>query len=616
MRIYGKGLFFLLSSSTFAGAMFVSLSSAQTGDSSVTTGTFLSQGWSSSTREAFHYAPQGSELVPYYWFINLMDPDGTTLFKDNLSQFGVLYDNPSPGIKHHNPDYLPIGFAHQIEDHTYRGITEKHWLGLTCAACHTGAMIPKPGSNSKKQGTIIIDGAPARFDVAAFLTKLQIAVQRTNDDPEKLRTLAEKALSAGDGKTVEEIETRFHNYTRQLNEILPLYLPKIPSGPGRLDCFGAIINRVCVYDIESTQKPPAKLDAPVDFPFIWYTDRQDNIQWFGQLPNSNWLDRLSRNAGEVSGVFAQVRVTPDGFWGYRSSVDIDGLARIDKAVSSLRSPKWSDVFPAPDPGAVRRGKELFQHTCQAGGCHRDLAAEFHVDKVKPTPLKEDPNNNPYHLPNLNTDENNTKLIQTTMSDTGIMKKGPLGRPIVSPMPAAQLVGYVVAGELLGQAGVVLQAYLEYKLDQLFQVDFASATDLQKAKAKKSVQAEISQKVIAQYSMINHAKTGAPKTPIKFDPMKAGYESRSMNGIWATAPYLHNGSVPSLYALLWPKQRPKTFYTGSLVYDPVKMGFVANGSAGGTLFNTALPGNSNKGHTYGAGLSPAKKNDLLAYLKSL
>ena len=52
-----------------------------------------------------------------------------------------------------------------------------------------------------------------------------------------------------------------------------------------------------------------------------------------------------------------------------------------------------------------------------------------------------------------------------------------------------------------------------------------------------------------------------------------YKVRPLNGIWATPPYLHNGSVPNLYALLSPvAERPKTFYLGHRDYDPVCVGY--------------------------------------------
>ncbi|AUX45932.1 uncharacterized protein SOCE26_074340 [Sorangium cellulosum] len=97
----------------------------------------------------------------------------------------------------------------------------------------------------------------------------------------------------------------------------------------------------------------------------------------------------------------------------------------------------------------------------------------------------------------------------------------------------------------------------------------------------------------------------------------GYASRPIDGVWATAPYLHNGSVPTLYDLLLPPaERPKTFMTGSREYDPKKVGYVSDGSHGGTFhFDTAGDGNHNTGHTWGTTLAEDERLDLLEYLKS-
>ena len=52
-----------------------------------------------------------------------------------------------------------------------------------------------------------------------------------------------------------------------------------------------------------------------------------------------------------------------------------------------------------------------------------------------------------------------------------------------------------------------------------------------------------------------------------------YKVRPLNGVWATPPYLHNASVPSVYALLSPiEERPKKFYLGNREYDPVNLGY--------------------------------------------
>mgnify|MGYP000928177939 CR=1 FL=1 len=132
------------------------------------------------------------------------------------------------------------------------------------------------------------------------------------------------------------------------------------------------------------------------------------------------------------------------------------------------------------------------------------------------------------------------------------------------------------------------------------------------------------------------------TAVPFASLEA-YKARPLNGIWATAPYLHNGSVPTLYDLLLPKKRdgdpddgeyrPDEFQVGSREFDPKKVGFRTTGYQGFT-FKThdkegkEIRGNSNAGHEYASGktaqpdgkilpaLSEKQRWDLLEYLKTL
>jgi mono/diheme cytochrome c family protein len=101
---------------------------------------------------------------------------------------------------------------------------------------------------------------------------------------------------------------------------------------------------------------------------------------------------------------------------------------------------------------------------------------------------------------------------------------------------------------------------------------------------------------------------------------AGYVSPSLDGIWLRAPYLHNGSVPTLTDLLAkPTERPTTFYRGYDLYDFDRGGFVAADATAkqvGTPYDTKVSGNSNQGHLYGTGLSADQKKALLEYLKTL
>ncbi len=100
-----------------------------------------------------------------------------------------------------------------------------------------------------------------------------------------------------------------------------------------------------------------------------------------------------------------------------------------------------------------------------------------------------------------------------------------------------------------------------------------------------------------------------------------YKARPLNGIWATAPYLHNGSVPNLYQLLLPAEdRDATFTVGSRQFDPKHVGYRTD-APGVFTFRArdengeTIPGNSNAGHEYGE-LSEQERWELVEYLKTL
>jgi mono/diheme cytochrome c family protein len=100
----------------------------------------------------------------------------------------------------------------------------------------------------------------------------------------------------------------------------------------------------------------------------------------------------------------------------------------------------------------------------------------------------------------------------------------------------------------------------------------------------------------------------------------GYANQPLDGIWARAPYLHNGSVPTLRALLDdPHDRPVRFYRGNDVFDQAGVGFIADTASAGDrryfLYDTTLPGNGNGGHRYGLDLAPADKDAIVEYLKT-
>jgi hypothetical protein len=126
-----------------------------------------------------------------------------------------------------------------------------------------------------------------------------------------------------------------------------------------------------------------------------------------------------------------------------------------------------------------------------------------------------------------------------------------------------------------------------------------------------------------YELVSNFNTLYTGFPERFSHFRKtnGYANQPLDGIWLRAPYLHNGSVPTLRDLLeLPQNRPEVFYRGYDVYDRKNVGFVSEvAKENGRKFfefDTTLLGNSNKGHVYGADLSSAQKEALLEYLKKL
>jgi hypothetical protein len=112
-----------------------------------------------------------------------------------------------------------------------------------------------------------------------------------------------------------------------------------------------------------------------------------------------------------------------------------------------------------------------------------------------------------------------------------------------------------------------------------------------------------------------------------------YFAPRLDGVWARFPYLHNASVPSLWAMLHPDERPEAFVLADAGeryrFDPENVGLTLPASADERadverrarqgdmdVYWTQRPGQSNQGHRFGANLTDVQKRDLIEYLKSL
>ncbi|HEY9605510.1 MAG TPA: c-type cytochrome [Allocoleopsis sp.] len=126
-----------------------------------------------------------------------------------------------------------------------------------------------------------------------------------------------------------------------------------------------------------------------------------------------------------------------------------------------------------------------------------------------------------------------------------------------------------------------------------------------------------------YELLSNQNTLYAGYPWRFKNFRKtnGYANMPLDGVWLRAPYLHNGSVPTLRDLLEkPEDRSKEFYRGYDVFDPKNVGFVSDvAEENGKQFfkfDTTLPGNSNSGHLYGTELSSEEKDALVEYMKQL
>ena len=111
---------------------------------------YLEQNWSPAQSVQFYFTEQGSQIIPYGWFLALEQADAETPFRDNQNILRYRYLPQNAGER--NPDGLPVGFV------AGKGAMGRRWLGITCAACHTKEI--RLGDTGYR-----IDGAPTQGDV-------------------------------------------------------------------------------------------------------------------------------------------------------------------------------------------------------------------------------------------------------------------------------------------------------------------------------------------------------------------------------------------------------------------------------------------------------------------
>ncbi|MFL0809789.1 MAG: hypothetical protein K6L76_05190 [Agarilytica sp.] len=429
------------------------------------------------------------------------------------------------------------------------------WIGISCAACHTGLL--------SFEGTrYLIDGAPGMLNFSQFESEISTALNAHLNDHEKFQRLAQRMGAASEKeqqslKNVIEARATFFDRRLYTNRV------DVDYGYGRLDAFGRIFNAVTSAALEMPENYHQP-DAPVSIPMLWDASHFDLVQWNGSAPNKN-PGPLGQNVTTALAVYGEINMLEKG-WGYKSSVDIVELGYIQSKLYDLMSPKWDEsIFGDINDALAEKGKNIYVEQCKA--CHeliddRDPKRKIRA-KLVDTKL-------------IGTDPLMAKNFATFTSKTG-------------PLEGKDLA--IVAGETFGEEAATINVVINATIGAILRRPIDTIT------AYVTEDADV-------YSA-------------KLDLTRQAYKARPLNGIWATGPFLHNGSVPTIYDLLkGEEERPKQFYVGGSELDAKHLGMRHDNQDNTSLFDTSLPGNANTGHTIATSLRDEDKWALIEYLKTL
>lgn len=583
--------------------------------------TYVEQNWTPEEREKFYRTAQGSHIMPLKFALAMERADSKERFlgNKNLSRYSFVLQNINPKT---NPYGLPVGFTIDgmmkykkglgieiFSGQSVEDTSKPRMLGVNCALCHT--------TNLHYKGQALrVDAGQTLVRFQDFMRDMDLALRQNYEDKEKLERFLDRVIKnplpnepvVTDRKALKaelEAALKVRGDWTNLNHDGIVYGhgyndSKFQHGPGRIDAFSAIFNEVLARDMGEPRNW-ADTDAPVSAPVIWDAPQHDRVQWNGLASNDiNNGGPMARNLGQVLGVFG--RVNPHdaktlafgkGLQGYCSTARRKGLDELEQLVGKVWSPLWPEqMLGQLDQSKISRGRKLFEQRCLS--CHQDIKRDDENRKIIAQMIPMDKVGTERKF-----NENALKRMAFTNDLKGRLTRVKEGRPLEAEEPAASVLKHVVAGSLLGTISVI------------------SCSD----------SVDIDGPVVAQRLKIIVEKAFSSKEAKKDDdpdPKKrvaalvddlARYKARPLNGIWASPPFLHNGSVNSLYDLLLPPSERKSFWLGCDEYDPIKAGLACSKENGGYFFDTSLYGNTPVGHEYGP-KSEAERMDLVEYLKSI
>ncbi|MBV9538487.1 MAG: hypothetical protein JOY70_06105 [Acidisphaera sp.] len=393
------------------------------------------------------------------------------------------------------------------------------------------------------------------------------------------------------------------------------------SGFGRLDAFDGtrnfIFTRLRKADgsggFEVNKANLVKLDAPVKFPALWsrkaeppgpvesYRDHPERFPAVWGFKDYDWVEWtidtntvMERNFTETLGAGATVVLDPARSASvFESSIPAANMHDLEWLAYYMDPPRWpTAVFGDIKPDLAAAGEGIFRARC--AGCH-----EYGQDRRTPTGL--------IKLHGLRPQEVGTDAAAALRISCPVPDTGPLAIPPTSYTAEASQLLKDCSGVTAGTAfsGASFAQTVQKAVDSIKQKAYAAA--------------DIG--VAQQHLMEDTNRRGAVAwrdTLLDTQPPYGPYAARPLYGIWAAAPFLHNGSVPTLHDLLLPpQQRPKTFALGRREYDPVNLGFVVETQCAqqDCIVDTTRTGEGNGGHLWGTDLSEPDRMALLEYLKT-
>jgi hypothetical protein len=519
----------------------------------------VSAGWTDEERSRFYHLSEGSAIFPLSWLESIETEETDASGRKVLRPITDRY--PAWGLipdeaGPRNPYGLPVGL-------TVMKLGGIRWMGINCAACHVGEI-------SHKGSRLRVDGGPNMvlplFDLMAAL---QAAAKETEASHARRTRFIERVWAwskahpdqgaAPDRSRLDDLRLVTSGVTTALNFRSLAKTVGTVAGHGRIDAFGFARN--LLFDQPANQR---RIDAPVSTPEIWDMEHTAWLHW-----GANTNSVIERNLGQAlaTGVTYDKKT-------YDSSMDLEAAHSLETLGYKLRKPEWPvAVFGPIDRARAERGRVLYEASCAS--CHESPL------RTTPTGLKV------YKL--FSPAEIGTDPAAAVNFDQPVTVNGK-----TMPFPhAAQ--------------GVLQKIKLAY---------------YKKNNVPDATQALWESRRIRPAGEWSPRLRATLQESADYDDTRVGkaYPAKPLAGAWATAPYLHNGSVPSVYHLLLPRsQRPTTFRVGQREFDPVQLGYSESAGAAQSsafTFDVSQPGNSNAGHEYGTALTDEQRFELIEYLKVL